>query len=116
MLTRPGRRRRGLRGVCGQSHAGAACGRPGEVVDSLRPRPAVRRPSAMRIAILDDYQNAVPTLACFSKLADHQVKVWNDHTKEVGKLASRLKDADALVLIRERTPIPAALVAKLPRL
>ncbi len=70
----------------------------------------------MKIAILDDYQNAVPTLACFSKLAGHFVKVWNDHTKEVGKLASRLRDAEALVLIRERTPIPAELVAKLPRL
>lgn len=70
----------------------------------------------MKIAILDDYQNVVPALACFSRLAGHSVKVWNDHTKEVGKLASRLRDAEALVLIRERTPIPAALVVKLPRL
>ncbi len=70
----------------------------------------------MKIAILDDYQNVVPALACFSRLAGHSVEVWNDHTKEVGKLASRLRDAEALVLIRERTPIPAALVAKLPRL
>jgi D-3-phosphoglycerate dehydrogenase len=70
----------------------------------------------MKIAILDDYQNAVPALACFARLAGHSVKVWNDHTKDVGKLASRLKDVEAIVLIRERTPIPAALVAKLPRL
>jgi D-3-phosphoglycerate dehydrogenase len=70
----------------------------------------------MKITILDDYQNVVPALACFSRLAGHSVEVWNDHTKEVGKLASRLRDAEALVLIRERTPIPAALVAKLPRL
>lgn len=70
----------------------------------------------MKIAILDDYQNVVPALACFSRLAAHSVEVWNDHTKEVGKLASRLRDAEALVLIRERTPIPAALVAQLPRL
>ena len=70
----------------------------------------------MKIAILDDYQNVVPTLACFARLAGHSVKVWNDHTKDLRKLASRLRDAEALVLIRERTPIPAALVAKLPRL
>ena len=73
-------------------------------------------PSVMKIAILDDYQNVVPTLACFAKLAGHTVKVWNDHTKDVRKLASRLRDTEALVLIRERTPIPAALVAKLPNL
>ncbi len=37
----------------------------------------------MNITILDDYQNIVPTLAAFSKLAGHSVKVWNDHTKQV---------------------------------
>lgn len=70
----------------------------------------------MNISILDDYQNIVPALASFSKLAGHSVKVWNDHSKRVDTLASRLKDTEALVLIRERTPIPAALVARLPRL
>lgn len=70
----------------------------------------------MNISILDDYQNVVPTLASFSKLAGHSVKVWNDHSKRVTTLASRLKNAEALVLIRERTPIPAALLARLPKL
>jgi D-3-phosphoglycerate dehydrogenase len=70
----------------------------------------------VNISILDDYQNIVPTLASFSKLAGHSVKVWNDHSKRVSTLASRLKDAEALVLIRERTPIPAALLARLPKL
>ncbi len=70
----------------------------------------------MNITILDDYQNIVPTLAAFSKLAGHSVKVWNDHTKQVKTLASRLKNTEALVLLRERTPIPAALIEKLPKL
>jgi D-3-phosphoglycerate dehydrogenase / 2-oxoglutarate reductase len=70
----------------------------------------------MNIAILDDYQNVVPTLASFSKLAGHSVKVWNDHTTQVDALAERLRDTEALVLIRERTPIPAPLLQRLPKL
>ncbi len=70
----------------------------------------------MKIAILDDYQKAVPKLQCFAKLAGHPVKVWNDALRDVRKLAARLREVEALVLIRERTPIPAALVAKLPKL
>jgi D-3-phosphoglycerate dehydrogenase len=70
----------------------------------------------MNITILDDYHDTVRTLACFSKLAGHNVKIWNDHTKDVGVLARRLKDTEALVLIRERTPIRAPLLARLDKL
>jgi len=70
----------------------------------------------MNIAILDDYQNTVRNLACFSKLAGHDVTVWHDHTKEVDVLAERLKDTEALVLIRERTPIRALLLDRLDKL
>jgi len=70
----------------------------------------------MKISILDDYQNAVRTLRCFSKLAGHDVTIWNDHTKDTDTLAQRLKDAEALVLIRERTPIRAPLIERLPKL
>lgn len=70
----------------------------------------------MNIAILDDYQNTTRSLNCFDKLKAHQVTVWNDHTKDIDVLAERLKHTEALVLIRERTPIPAALVSRLPRL
>jgi D-3-phosphoglycerate dehydrogenase len=59
----------------------------------------------MNITILDDYQNMVKTLAAFSKAAGHNVTIWNDHTKNVDVLAERLKDTEALALIRERTPI-----------
>ncbi|MGE5524554.1 MAG: D-2-hydroxyacid dehydrogenase family protein [Rhodospirillaceae bacterium] len=70
----------------------------------------------MKITILDDYQNVVRTLDAFKKLASHDVTIWNDHTKDVDVLAERLKDTEALVLIRERTPIRAPLIARLPKL
>ena len=70
----------------------------------------------MNITILDDYQDAVRTLECFPKLAGHNVTIWNDHTKDVGILADRLKDTEALVLIRERTPIRGPLLERLPKL
>jgi D-3-phosphoglycerate dehydrogenase len=70
----------------------------------------------MNIAILDDYQDTIRTLACFSKVRGHQVTVWKDHTVDVDTLAARLKDAEALALIRERTPIRAPLLERLDRL
>jgi len=70
----------------------------------------------MKISILDDYQNFVPGLKAFSKLAGHDVTIWNDHTKDNDKLAERLKDTEALVLIRERTPIRTPLLERLPKL
>jgi len=70
----------------------------------------------MKIAILDDYQDAVRKLDCFQLLADHEVKVFNNTVRGLGQLASRLAEIDALVLIRERTRITSQLLDKLPRL
>jgi D-3-phosphoglycerate dehydrogenase len=70
----------------------------------------------MKISILDDYVDTVRTLACFEKLAGHDVTVWNDHTQDTDELAARLRETDVLVLIRERTDIGAALLDRLPRL
>lgn len=70
----------------------------------------------MHIIIPDDYQNAVRTLDCFDKLAGHTSTIYNDTVKDLDTLAARLEPADALVLIRERTHIPAGLLARLPRL
>lgn len=70
----------------------------------------------MKIAILDDWQDTVRTLACFDKVAGHDVTIWRDHTKNVDVLADRLKDIEALALIRERTPIRAPLLERLDRL
>ncbi|MFN2643885.1 MAG: D-2-hydroxyacid dehydrogenase family protein [Burkholderiales bacterium] len=70
----------------------------------------------MLIAILDDYHDTVRTLGAFAKLAAHEVKVWNDHVQDTDALAARLKDVEALVLIRERTQIRAPLLERLPNL
>lgn len=70
----------------------------------------------MNIAVLDDYFDTLRTLPCFRKLDGHQVAVWNDHVDDLDVLARRLADADAVVLIRERTALRAALLERLPRL
>jgi len=70
----------------------------------------------MKIAILDDYQDAARTLDCYSLLDGHEVKVFTNSTRGLGQLAIRLAPYDALVLIRERTALSAALLAKLPNL
>ena len=70
----------------------------------------------MKISILDDYFDTVRTLECFSRLAGHDVTIWNDHVQDVELLAERLRDAEALVLIRERTQIREALLERLPKL
>jgi D-3-phosphoglycerate dehydrogenase len=70
----------------------------------------------MRITILDDYFDTLRTLQCFRKLDGHQIEIWNDHVQETGALAQRLKDTEALVLIRERTEIRAPLLDRLDAL
>ena len=70
----------------------------------------------MKVSILDDYHDTLRTLECFKKLAGHEVTVWNDHLQDDAGLAARLKDTEALMLIRERTRIQASLLERLPRL
>ena len=70
----------------------------------------------MKITVLDDYFDTVRTLDCFAKLKGHDVTIWNDHLQDVDKLAERLKETEALVLIRERTQIRTALLERLPKL
>ena len=70
----------------------------------------------MNVTILDDYHDTLRTLPSFAKLAGHKVTIWNDHVQDVDALAERLKDTDALVLIRERTKIRQPLLDRLPRL
>lgn len=70
----------------------------------------------MRVIIPDDYQDAVRHLDCFSRLAGHEVTIFNDTVKEIDALVERFRDAEALVLIRERTAITDALLARLPNL
>ncbi len=70
----------------------------------------------MKISILDDYHDTIRTLSCFEKLVGHDVTVWTDHTEDIDRLAERLHESEALVLIRERTKITAQLLDRLPKL
>jgi D-3-phosphoglycerate dehydrogenase / 2-oxoglutarate reductase len=70
----------------------------------------------MNIIILDDYQDAVRKLKCSAKLEHLQAKVFTNNVKGIGQLSVRLRDAEVLVLIRERTAFPRQLLEKLPKL
>jgi D-3-phosphoglycerate dehydrogenase len=70
----------------------------------------------MNIIILDDYQDAVRKLKCAARLEALNAKVFTNTVKGIGQLSVRLRDADVLVLIRERTHFPKQLLEKLPRL
>jgi D-3-phosphoglycerate dehydrogenase / 2-oxoglutarate reductase len=70
----------------------------------------------MNIVILDDYQDAVRKLQCAARLEAFPAKVYTNTVKGIGQLSVRLRDADIIVLIRERTHITRQLIEKLPRL
>ena len=70
----------------------------------------------MNIVILDDYQDTVRKLRCAERLASYSAKVYTNTVKGLGQLSVRLKEADILVLLHDRTPISRQLVEKLPRL
>jgi len=79
---------------------------------------ALRIAAVMNLIILDDYQDAVRKLRCASLLEVEglQAKVFTNTVKGIGQLAVRLRDADVLVTIRERTAFPRQLLEKLPKL
>jgi D-3-phosphoglycerate dehydrogenase / 2-oxoglutarate reductase len=70
----------------------------------------------MKIAILDDYQDACRGLAAWKKLAGHEVTVFRDTLKDEDAVVERLKEFEGLVLIRERTRFPASVLDRLPKL
>ena len=70
-----------------------------------------------RVAILDDYQGVARSLADWTSLpAGTEVVTFADHLKDIGAVAARLADFDAVVAMRERTSFPRALLERLPRL
>ena len=70
----------------------------------------------MKVHILDDWFDTLRGLPCFAKLNGHDVTVWTDHVEDIDLLATRLAEAEALVLFRERTKITGQLLARLPNL
>jgi len=70
----------------------------------------------MKIAIIDDYQDAFRSLECTKRLAGHELMVFTDTEKDPAKLAARLQDAEVVVLTQQRSRMPRVLVEKLPKL
>lgn len=70
----------------------------------------------MRVAILEDYQKASAALACFSKLAGHEVQVFSEPLRTEEAIAAALRPFEAVVVVRERTRITAPLLDRLPNL
>ncbi|MBE1445483.1 D-2-hydroxyacid dehydrogenase family protein [Paenibacillus sp. OAS669] len=71
----------------------------------------------LRCAILDDYQNAALDLADWSSLQDKvELTVFTEHMSHEDEVAEAIRDYDIVVIMRERTPFPKSLFARLPRL
>jgi D-3-phosphoglycerate dehydrogenase len=70
----------------------------------------------VNIIILDDYQDAVRKLPCAAKMEALHAKVFTNTAKGIGQLSVRLRDAEVLIPIRERTQFPRQLLEKLPKL
>jgi D-3-phosphoglycerate dehydrogenase len=70
----------------------------------------------MKIAVIDDYQDAFRTLRCYPKLKGHEVLIYNDTENDPARLAERLKEAEAVILTQARSPFPRALIERLPKL
>jgi phosphoglycerate dehydrogenase-like enzyme len=71
----------------------------------------------MKIAILDDYQNVAAQCADWSQLAaSAELTFFNDHLSDVDALVSRLEPFDIVCVMRERTPLTADVIGRLPAL
>ncbi len=70
----------------------------------------------MKIAVIDDYQDAFRKLECYARLKEHEVAVFTDTEKDPVKLVARLKDADIVLLTQQRSRFPRAVLERLPKL
>ncbi|QSQ28185.1 D-2-hydroxyacid dehydrogenase family protein [Pyxidicoccus parkwayensis] len=71
----------------------------------------------MNIAILDDYQRVSRSLAPWERLPEGStLHVFDRHLADREELVAALQPFDVVVLMRERTPFPAALIERLPKL
>jgi phosphoglycerate dehydrogenase-like enzyme len=71
----------------------------------------------LRCAILDDYQNVALVMADWSTIIDRvEVKAFHQHFTREDDLVDAIRDYQVVILMRERTPFPATLLARLPQL
>lgn len=71
----------------------------------------------IEIAVLDDYQRVALSMADWARLgADCAVSAFDRNLASVDEAAEALAGFDVICLLRERMPVPAQLIARLPRL
>lgn len=69
-----------------------------------------------RVAVLDDFQGAARRMGDWDSLTDCAVTIFPDHLADEAAVAERLQPFEVIVAMRERTPFPASLIARLPNL
>ncbi|MEI6135883.1 MAG: D-2-hydroxyacid dehydrogenase family protein [Chloroflexota bacterium] len=70
----------------------------------------------MKLAVIDDYQSVFKQLGNFDKLKDHEVVTFSEPERDMGRLAAKLRDFDAVMLTQQRTAFGRALIEQLPNL
>ncbi len=70
----------------------------------------------MKVVVLDDYQHAFASLSCAGRLAAHDVRLIHEPIAELSRLASALRDAEAVITTQQRTRFPGELIERLPAL
>ena len=71
----------------------------------------------MKVAVLDDYQSVALQMADWSPVAQRaEITVFTDHVADQDELVARLAPFDIVFVMRERTPLPRAVLARLPQL
>ena len=71
----------------------------------------------MRVAVLDDYLGSARTSTDWGVLRGHvDVTFFVEHHPDPDEVVAALADFDIIVAMRERTPFPAAVLERLPRL
>jgi D-3-phosphoglycerate dehydrogenase / 2-oxoglutarate reductase len=68
----------------------------------------------MKIAVIDEYQDAFRDLACAARLQGHELMVYRDTVKDAAKFAARLEGCEAVIMTQQRSPLPKTLVDQLP--
>ena len=81
-----------------------------------RPVAYVRAVTGMKVVVLDDYQRVAATLADWPSDSGWSVEFEHDRLDDDDAVVGRLAGADAVVVMRERTPFPGVVLERLPRL
>ena len=72
---------------------------------------------SINVAVLDDYQGVALSVVDWSKVSERaNITVFRDHVTDQDAVAERLAPFDVVCVMRERTPMPASLLKRLPRL